>query len=119
MMTLTVQFPGTAKNYNYWYEPNSSNAPKIGDKAVVQVGNELKIVDIHDIVPGSQPEASKFAIAVFNLEEHKTRQDKAQRRKALLARLEQLASEQAQLERFKALAEANWEAKALLEELQA
>jgi hypothetical protein len=105
------------REYDYFLIPDDVEVRK-GSLAVVDVSGILRIVQINAVVARSQ-KATKYAIAVFNLDEYKEKLEKIQDIQSLKAAITERAEDARQRAYLQGLAETDPQLKTMLDELKA
>lgn len=105
------------KQYDYFYVGEGITV-RAGQYAVVRVANRLKIVKVVGVGKYSG-KANKFAIALFNLDDHQNRINLCEKIEQLKTDIRIRSEEVSNRKRLKALADEDEQLKAMFAELEA
>lgn len=122
MKTLKCRFNGYPVQYSFL---TILEDVAVGDSVVVDTKNGLQVVTVDEVSEGAERIATRFAFQKVNvgfLQELKEALENAKKheaeRKRIIAKLESKIADQDRFSRYAALAEADPEAKKLVERLQ-
>lgn len=106
----------SAREYDYFLIGDDVEVKK-GSLAVVDVSGVLRIVQVNAVIARSA-KATKYAICVFNLDDHRERLNKIQDIESLKAAIRERAEEARERARLQELASEDNELAKMLEELR-